>query len=70
MFGKRKDWGRIAKRCDGCARTCTSAIATAAVVTFCSDSMILGVGEEFGLGFGGECPCICCDYDQKGLSVS
>ena len=35
MFGKLKDWRRIATRYDRCAHTFMSAIAIAAIVIFC-----------------------------------
>ena len=34
MFGRLKDWRRIATRCDRCATTCLSAVALAAMVMF------------------------------------
>ena len=35
MFGRRKDWRRIATRYDRCAHTFLSAITIAATVTYC-----------------------------------
>jgi putative transposase len=34
MFGRMKDWRRIAMRYDRCAHTCMSAICLAATVLF------------------------------------